>query len=460
VTTHIVLASTAFGLATVTAAYDSGAFEPCDRRLLVVTCNTTMPEATTPMRDMVGVSNLMGRFNAVYDYNACIEPNHPSVWRPRMADLPLWERHFRQLWDLGAKELHLIVESVHVNPAQALCRIFGDARIDVYGDGLMSYGPTRTALTEMVASRIERLLHLDLVPGLTPLLLSERQVSPTVIPSESFRAVARTMVADAAASSSNDRVAMIVGQYLAADGFLSEREEVDLYAAMVSGCADLGCRCVAFKPHPSAPAGQSITLHNVARARGVRLAVLNDREVAEACFERGGVGLVVGCFSTALMTASSIYGLPAARLGTELMLERLTPFQNSNRIPVTLVDALIPDLASLSQPQLEPGNSVDGNVNSLVVAVGYAMQPLRLAARRSEAAAFLAEHYASHSRYFKRRRLTRLGLPGSLPAPPPARQTLRHRVRRRIRRVRTALGRRLMGAYQPLPVPDKPVSYT
>lgn len=59
-----------------------------------------------------------------------------------------------------------------MNPAQALCRIFGDARIDVYADGLMSYGPTRTTLPGMVAGRIERLLHLDLVPGVTPLLLS------------------------------------------------------------------------------------------------------------------------------------------------------------------------------------------------------------------------------------------------------------------------------------------------
>jgi hypothetical protein len=47
-TTHLVLASTAFGLATAIAAYDSGAFEPWDRRILVVACTTAMPEATTP----------------------------------------------------------------------------------------------------------------------------------------------------------------------------------------------------------------------------------------------------------------------------------------------------------------------------------------------------------------------------------------------------------------------------
>jgi hypothetical protein len=453
VTTQIVLASTAFGLATVVAAYHSGAFEPCDRRVLVITCNTAMPEATTPMRDITGVPDLMGRFHAVYDYNACIEPQHPSIWRPRLGDLPLWERHFRQLWELGSDDLHLIVESVHVNPAQALCRIFGDARIDVYADGLLSYGPTRTLLPEMVASRIERMLHLDLVPGLTPLLLSERQVPPAVISGESFRAVIKTMVAEKAASSYHDRVAMIVGQYLAAGGFLSEREEVDLYAAMVTGCADLGYESVAFKPHPSASAGQLAALHDAARVRGVRLAMASNRELAETWFQRDGLELVVGCFSTALMTASSLYGLPVARLGTELMLERLTPFQNSNRIPVTVVDRLIPDLSALTASKNQPFRSAQADIDELVVAVGYAMQPLRLANRRRDAEAFLAKHYDSHFRYFKRRRLTRLGLPGSLPTRQRPKPTLRRRARRRVRRVRTALGRRLLGAWQPLPDP-------
>jgi hypothetical protein len=32
-----------------------------------------------------------------------------------------------ELWELGNDDLHLVVESIHVNPAQALCRIFGDA---------------------------------------------------------------------------------------------------------------------------------------------------------------------------------------------------------------------------------------------------------------------------------------------------------------------------------------------
>ena len=465
-TTQIVLASTAFGLATVTAAYDNGLLARCERRILVITCNTAMPEATTPMRDIAGAPELIRQFDAVYDYNACIEPQHPSIWRPRPGDLPLWERQFRLLWNLGADDLNLVVESIQVNPAQALCRIFGDARIDVYADGLMSYGPTRTALPEMVACRIVRLLHLDLVPGLTPLLLSERHVPTTVISSECFRAVVKIMVADRAAFTGNDRVALIVGQCLSAGGSLNEDEELDLYAAMVSGCAGAGYTSVAFMPHPSAQNSQLARLDHVARTRGVQLILPDERELAEAWFERGGVELVVGCFSTALLTASQLYGLPVARLGTELMLERLTPFQNSNRIPATLADALVPDLTSLISHEKQHPRFDRADVTALVVSVGYAMQPLRLSVRRPEVVAFLADHYEGNSRYFKRRRLTRLGLPGSLPAPqPPPKPTLWHRLHRRLRRARIELGRRLpdrrfLGTQLPLPSSDKRASPT
>src|SRR4249919_369403 len=91
-------------------------------------------------------------------------------------------------------------------------------------------------------------------------------------------------------------------------------------------------------------------------------------------------------------------------------------------------------------------------IGALVLAVGYAMQLQRFAARRTEAAAFLAEHYETHSRYFKRRRLTQLGLPGSLPAPAPLPQpTIGRRVRRRVRRARGSVGQWLVGATRPQP---------
>ena len=71
--------------------------------------------------------------------------------------------------------------------------------------------------------------------------------------------------------------------------------------------------------------------------------MLDTPVLAEVLFyQRLRPALVVGCFSTALLTASALYGLPVARIGTELLLERLAPYQNSNRVPVTIVDALLP----------------------------------------------------------------------------------------------------------------------
>jgi hypothetical protein len=97
VITQIFLASTAFGLATAVAAMEDGAFEPADRRVLVLSNNTELPEASTPLLQVSGVTELCTRFDHVYDYNEAIEPLHPARWQPRSSELPLWERYFRRI---------------------------------------------------------------------------------------------------------------------------------------------------------------------------------------------------------------------------------------------------------------------------------------------------------------------------------------------------------------------------
>jgi Alpha-2,8-polysialyltransferase (POLYST) len=439
VTTQIFLASTAFGLATVVAALEDGAFEPADRRILVLMCNTEMPEASTAVLEVSGVAELCTRFDQVYDYNEAIEPLHPARWQPRRIEVPLWERYFRRLWSLGDDQLHLVVESIQVNPAQGLCQIFCDAQIDVYADGLMSYGPTRSALPDSIGCRIERLLHLDLVPGLRPVLLSEWAVRPLIISTMSLRSVVKGLISGGAGeeptrTSEPHRTALVVGQYLAAGGLLTEQEEIELYASMVSRCADAGFSTVIFKPHPSAPPAQLNRLHQTAALREIELVVIGELQLAEAAYERGGIEAVVGCFSTALATASSLYGLPVFRLGTELMLERLAPYQNSNRIPLTIVDAAVPELttARSAASRMKPC------LNELVPAVSYAMQPSMYPDRRAEAMEYLARNPEARARYVKRRRLTRLELPGGLPS--------KGRRRRLVRRLLTRLIRRMFGS--------------
>lgn len=411
-TTQIFVATTAFGLVTVVAAIDDGAFAIADRRILVISNNSAEPEVTPGLAEVVGIATLLDRFDDIYDYNEAIAPQHPSLWRPRAVDLPLLERYFTGAWSLSG-DLHLIVESIQASPAQTLCQVFHDARIDVYADGLMSYGPTRDRLRIQVASRIERLLHLDLVPGLNPVLLTEFDVPPVLISTESFRKVVATLDNSPAliTESGGGQVAVLLGQYLAPASILTEEEEHQLHVKMVRGAVTSGFTRLIFKPHPSAPAQFAQPLIAEAEAMGAQLVVHAQPELVETWFRHESIGLVVGCFSTGLATAAHGYGLPTGRVGTHLLLERLTPYQNSNRVPVTIVDAVIPHV-------LEVGSRpMTADIDAIVKTVSYCMQPTLYPQLRSAAVQLLGDRYDEVYHYFKRRRLTQLDLPGRLATP-------------------------------------------
>jgi hypothetical protein len=343
------------------------------------------------------------------------------------------QRYLTAQWSL-TEDVHLVLESIQVPPALTLCRIFPDARIDLYADGLMSYGPTRNKLPLLVTSRIERLLHLDLVPGLAPVLLSEADVSATTISTSTFRRVVASLnPPPAVLTATPGPVAVLLGQYLSALGILTVEEEAELHLEMMRGAVAAGYRRLVFKPHPSAPPVPPAPLLAEAARLAVSLSVHDSPELVETWFSCGQVGCVVGCFSTALMTAASCFGLPAARVGTELVLERLRPYQNSNRIPVTIVDAVLPPVSQMAGAEpVRPGDEALTPVElaRLVRAVSYCMQPRRYPELRRVAEELLAARFDELRRYFKRRRLTRLDLPGRLPerahrVPRPVRVALR-----------------------------------
>jgi Alpha-2,8-polysialyltransferase (POLYST) len=423
--TQIFEVSTLYGAATLAAALDAGQFGRRDRarRILLVSNNARVPETAARLPEMAGWDRIVTRFDTVIDWNDTIRPYHPSGWSPGGQDAPLLQRLLRGAWGLGDEPVELVVESVHVNPAAALATIFAEADVHVYADGLMSYGPTRERLPAATACRIQRLLHLDLVPRLRPLLLSEYEVPAELVPNHHFRAVLGEI---SAASRTDDRLdpdpahaptAVILGQYLAALDILTAEEEEALHERMLRGTAAAGHQAVMFKPHPTAPARYSKVLEKAAAEAGVRLTVLDTPVLAETVFDRSRPQLVVGCFSTAMLTASAYYGVPIARVGTELLLERIAPYQNSNRIPLTLVDALVPALDGTGpgaggEVVTEQRDAAE-RVAPLVRTVGYCMRPKLYPRLREGAAAWLTEHLDKDtSRYFKRRRLTSLELPG------------------------------------------------
>ena len=456
--TQIFEVSTLYGAATLAAAVDAGQFGPASRarRLLLVCNNADIPETATRLQEMTGWERVAARFDRVLSWNETIHPHHPSQWAPQEGDEVLWQRLLREAWGIGAGPFDLVVESVHARPAATLAAIFADAELHVYADGLMVYGPTRERLPWPTACRVRRVLHPDLVPGLRPLLLAEYQTPAEVVPSEAFRAVLAEITAEHGRSpvpgpdngvpgpgtnapgpgrgeppARGGDTAVLLGQYLAALRLISAAEEEELHERMLRGAAAAGCRTILFKPHPTAPARYSRALEKAAADEGVRLHVLESPMLAETLFARVTPRLVVGCFSTALLTASALYGLPVARVGTELLLERITPYQNSNRVPLTLVDALLPDLLRARGGEVVTRRpDAAAELTPLLRAVGYCMQPRLLPGLRAEAESWLGGHPpAEVARYFSRGRLTSLALPGGFAA----------RLTRRLPGGRTAL---------------------
>ncbi|MFF0005795.1 alpha-2,8-polysialyltransferase family protein [Streptomyces tibetensis] len=440
-TTQIFCASTLYGVATLAAAIDSDLFEEPDRRVLLVFNNSATPETTLALDEMPGFAPLREHFDEVLSWNEAIRPFHPGAWTPRSDDIPLFERYLRLLWGLGDDRVSLVLESIQVTPALTVAQLFTDAPVDVYADGLMSYGPTRNKLDPLVGTRVRRLLHLDLVPGLTPMLLTEFGVPAHLVPTTAFLKVLGevTETVPGLPALPGDS-ALLLGQYLSALNILSPEEEEDLHVRMMRGAVARGHRTVVFKPHPTAPARYSRALETEADKLGVDLTVLDTPVLAEVLFDRARPALVVGCFSTALFTASAFYDLPVARIGTELLLERLTPYQNSNRVPTTLADALLPHLESGKDGDLLPAE----RLSALVTALGFTMQPQIYPDLRPQAERFLARHLGPRTRrYFRKRRLTALGLPGGIPqrlAFLPRNSTAR-RVVRRARALRKAVRR-------------------
>ncbi|MET9444794.1 polysialyltransferase family glycosyltransferase [Streptomyces sp. NPDC006610] len=442
--TQIFQVSTLYGAATLAAALDAGLFGPRDgaRRVLLVSNNAAIPETALRLDEMHGYGPISGRFDSVVSWNEAISPYHPSAWGPRGNDTPLWQKTFRLRWGIDERDLiELAVESIQVNPARALAAIFSEAAIDVYADGLMSYGPTREKLPLTIARRIRRLLHLDLIPGLRPLLLSEYGVEPKVVPDDAFRGVLDEVSRDAAddprlAPVLEERpTAVLLGQYLAAINILSAKEEEDLHVRMLTGAARAGHRSVVFKPHPTAPASYSAALSKAAADAGVRLTVLDAPLLAETLYHHCRPELVVGCFSTAMVTASAYYRVPVARVGTALVMGRLKPYPNSNRVPLAIVDHLVPDLERGESPALV--GTAPGTLSPLVRAIGFCMQPKTYARLRDSTAAWLRSNLAnSPGYYFPELRLAELGLPGTRP-----RARARIRVTRAKRVVRRAVRR-------------------
>ncbi|MFD4022755.1 polysialyltransferase family glycosyltransferase [Streptomyces sp. NPDC058576] len=400
------------------AAIDAGCFTEPDRRILLLSRTGPAPEAVADVSETVGFARLRARFDEVLSWNDAIAPFHPDDWNPRADDAPLWERHFRRAWGLREEQLELVVDSPHAGPARALTQVFAGVPVDVYAEGPGGYGPTGGKISPLTGARVRRLLHPDLVFGVRPLLLGEYGVEPQTVPTEAITKVIAELADGELELPAVEAPALLLGQELAGAGLIPAAEEAKLRREMVRGAAALGHTRLVFAPDPYAAWESPAALLAEADRLGVELTVLEGPSpvAADVLLHRLRPALVVGCTSTALFGAARFHGLPVATVGTGLLLERLTPYENAERIPATLADALLPEVTDADGVA---GQRPRGDVESdgLPAAVAFAMRPKVRPDLRPAAERYLAAHLDSHTwRYFKRRRLASLALPGVVPA--------------------------------------------
>jgi len=409
--TRLFALHSAFGLTTAAAAIDDGMFDGGER-LLVPFNSSRVPETTIGIDDQPTLESLRSRFDRVESLDAVLQPRHPSSWEPDAVELPVLRHLLERVWRLEG-DLELCVQSPQVAPARTLMSIFPNARITIIGDGLMTYSPIRVKLPRSVVARIGRVVYADIVPDVTPLVFREAGAEPTPVPAARFAAaLAETSGEDAQLDALVDAAptALVLGQYLAALGLVTPEEEVGMQQTMIDRARRWGPSRIVFKPHPSAPPALTDAVRERAENHGLDFVVYRGPVPAEIVAERlDAVGVVAG-FSTALPTIRALQGRPIAAAGAAEMLRLLTPFENSNRVPATIVDALTRERSPYASPE---------RMQLLIDAVGYAMQPRIAAGLRPRAEELLQDlPDAERTRYFDPARLAELQLPGAPPENP------------------------------------------
>ena len=408
--TQLFAVHSAYGLATAAAALDGGLLGDHGERILVPFVSSRVPETSVSIAADPALASLRDRFDRIEDLDALLGPLHPSSWKPHASDLPLLRRLLIRAWGIDPGDLELLVQSPQIAPARTLMLLFPHARLTIIGDGLMTYSPMRVRMPHTVTARIGRVVHADVVPGLTP-LVGAPTATPVPVSPDLFRAVlgeTAAAVDDTAELDSaldGESTVLVLGQYLSALGLVSEGEEIALQKEMIDRAARRRPQHIVFKPHPAAPPRLSDALRDRARVHGIDFREYRGALAAEMLAERIDATAVIAGFSTALPTVQALFGREIDAVGADTVLARLTPYENSNRVPATIVDAL----TRADSPYRDPER-----MQLLIDAVGYAMQPVVAGHLRGRAEQLLAGIRPSdRDRYFAPERLAELRLPGA-----------------------------------------------
>ncbi|SEP58827.1 hypothetical protein [Microlunatus flavus] len=305
--------------------------------------------------------------------------------------------------------VELVVGTASVEAGRALARRLVELSVTLVAVGADAYGPTPDGVRGRFARLTHRVLHLDLVPGVTPLLLAERRVPAVAVALPDHRAAASALPAPGPVS---NPTTLVIGRTSAWADALDAERRTALLVAMVQRCAEAGHSRIVLLAEPGLRPRARRELEKAAKQVRADLTVVDDLGPVEAWLETGAVRLVVGSAAPELLVARDVYGLRVAQLDSDVVLKRLAPFSHPGRTAAALVEATVPDLRSWTRaPEGEPPAAVD--LGATMTAVAYAMAPGLLAERRADVIAHLARTPDDvRRRFVRRRRLGELRLPG------------------------------------------------
>ncbi|MCA0849988.1 alpha-2,8-polysialyltransferase family protein [Salipiger thiooxidans] len=387
--------STKFGLySLMTLLGQDDTLPPAAERVLLVSTHTPDPEARDALLEFARTSPHVAKtFSKVLSLNAILAPQHPTQWKPPADELDALaiQSMLRAIFGAAPDErVDLMMESIQTPPSNTLARIMTGSDVYLYSDGLMTYGPTRFELPYPVASRIRRLYYMDFVPGLKPSLLREygvetRAVAPAAL-RETLEALSTVTKADLDADGL-DGAPVFLGQYLSGLNLCTPEEEVELYAQALNICSLLNKGngdTVFFKPHPTFSTGLLHALKTSPRLRNFDLRILDTGPLMEEFLMHYRPAFIASVFSTGLATAREMFGIEAYSYDTLPFLQRLKPYENSNRVPAALIHYGFPEIAS-RRAEL-PLETLQAKIDLL----SAGMQPKLLARTEAEKAALLA----------------------------------------------------------------------
>lgn len=345
---------------------------PVESRILLV-ADTSRSYEVDPSFPAAQWAPYRGHFGTVVDWNALIWPARAQGWdcAPGSPEARLFAAAICAEPQAVAR---LVVESIQVPPARALAKLFATASLELYSDGLMTYGGR--ALPRSLSARVDTLHYRDLLGGLRPRLLDQepelRYAPYPIAEVERF----------AAGSSDGPEVdgptAVILQQYLARLGLLSVAEEHELTRRMVEVALAQGAVQVLVKAHP---ADQGQLLSRLDHAQRDRVRSFESTASVESWLiglnpEQRSQTTVYSGFSTGLASALQL-GARAVAVGSRELLGKLGP-RNGNRPPVAICDSICDRAALSGPPQVRPARLQlpdDGELDLLLELLAYTNDP-------------------------------------------------------------------------------------